>query len=82
MRLKRICVVAVAGLVFCSGCFRTTIRSSEPRTEQESGGTLGVSLLWGLTGTTVGAPCNHGIAKAETFMPWWAFLVAGVTGAS
>jgi hypothetical protein len=65
--------------LLCSGCFRTIVRTDEPTTWRPNGGGIGVSFFWGLTPFETGSMCRNGIARAESFFPWWSIIISGVT---
>lgn len=74
-------VLTVTCLLFIatSGCYSYHIRSGALAAAPPTGQT-GVTFVYGLVGTTAVAPeCSTGLAYAETWQPWWAFFVTGLT---
>jgi len=75
--MKRMALV-VAVALSASGCFHGHVVSSARGGPTERD--LGFSLLWGLTETrTVAVECKNGLASAGSYLPWWAFLLSGLT---
>lgn len=69
---------AVVLCLLLSGCFRVVVDSPAARTGQHGDGS-GVSFLGLTTVTTDARECTYGIAKVETYMPFWGWLLALVT---
>jgi hypothetical protein len=74
--MKKLLVLSLS--VVLSGCFHGRVVSGARGGPVES--ELGFSLLWGLTSTKTSAiECRNGLASAGSYLPWWAFLLSGIT---
>ena len=76
---KFVTSIIVAALT--TGCFGASVTTGlRPNGVVESD--TGVSWLWGITTTnTKATECKDGLAKVETYWPWWgALLVVPLTG--
>ncbi|MDX2014210.1 MAG: hypothetical protein SFW67_28685 [Myxococcaceae bacterium] len=74
--MKKLLIVAM--LFTFTGCFHGRVVSGARGGPVES--ELGFSLLWGLTSTkTTAVECRNGLSSAGSYLPWWAFLLSGIT---
>lgn len=57
------------------GCYRAIVRGG-PKGAMEPESRTEFNLLWGLTDAEVDAPdCPNGLARVETYLPWYSGLV-------
>lgn len=67
-------VAVVCLLVATPGCYRVAITTPAPASGQ-NGADSGASFLGLTTVTTDARECVHGVARAETVMPFWGLLL-------
>ncbi len=71
--------VALLTLELVSGCYSYGIHTSAPSTGIEER-QRGPVFLWGLVGQEkLAAQCDTGLARAESYMPWWGGIVGTLT---
>ncbi len=62
-----------------SGCFRYGVSSSVPNDGVQRM-QKGPVFAWGLVGQEkLAEECPNGVARSESYMPWWGGLVMGLT---
>jgi hypothetical protein len=71
--------VLLLGLsIALSGCFHGRVVSGARAGPMQS--ELGLSLFWGLTESkTTPVECKNGLAVAGSYLPWWWWLLSGIT---
>lgn len=73
-------VVLMAAALLLSGCYRTVVRSGMQGDGKEHRGG-GLTFLYGLTPVHAGAvECPYGLARVETYVAWYSFFLAPLTG--
>lgn len=73
-------LVAAALLLTTTGCYRTVVRTGAPEMGTSHKRT-GVTFLYGMTTMDHGAiECPHGIARTETWVPWYNYILHPLTG--
>jgi hypothetical protein len=75
--MKRMMACGALALTL-TGCFRMSVRSGAPRSE-DGGEETGVSLAYGLTTSNVAAECPQGLSRVDVYWPAWGPLVFFVT---
>lgn len=77
--MKYVIRSAILLVVLLTGCYSYGVRSGAP-----SDGVLrqqrGPTYLWGLVGQEkLAAQCDSGLARSETYMPWWGGIVGVIS---
>ena len=71
--------LALLSALSSSGCYSYVVRTTAPQTTAPNT-SIGVSWIWGIIGTSAtAAECTEGLAYSVTYMPWWSFLISGIT---
>lgn len=77
--VKTVRSVMVLGVLALTGCYRTVVIDTPAVRAGTKGEDTGVSWFGVTSVNTQAGLCTQGIARAETYMPFWAGLVSVVT---
>jgi len=76
--MRRMLALLIACTAALPGCFTAGVEATVARGSRHSD--VGWTWFWGVSNTITDAQqCRKGLAEVETWLPWYAYLIAPLT---